>query len=119
MTESMQGNDFYKRQVAFLEANDVPGLIATQYQPDAELIGFGLHVQGSEALIRHFTGYLANLGGIKLVSTDQFMETDDAVMFEATVQVAAGQARVYDAFVLKNGKATHHFTGLLGFSPNP
>jgi hypothetical protein len=27
-------------------------------------------------------------------------------------------ARVYDSFVLKNGKASHHFTGMLGFTPN-
>lgn len=112
------GKSFYDRQVSFLEANDVAGLIASQYAPDAELIGYDLHVKGSESLIKHFTGYLAHLGQIKLVSTDKFMETEDTIMFEATIQVAAGVARVYDSFVLKDGKATHHFTGMLGFTPN-
>ena len=114
-----QGKAFYDRQVKFLEANDVAGLITTQYAPDAELIGYDLNVKGAEALVRHFTGYLAHLGSIKLVSTDKFMETEDAIMFEATIQVAAGLARVYDTFVLKNNQATYHFTGLLGFTPNP
>ena len=118
MAEISQGKAFYHRQVSFLEANDVPGLIASQYAPDAELIGYNLHVSGTQALIKHFTGYLANLGGIKLISTDKFMETENAIMFEASIKVAAGEARVYDCFVLKDGKASHHFTGLLGFTPN-
>jgi hypothetical protein len=118
MAENTAGRAFYNRQVAFLEANDVPGLIASQYAPDAELVGFDLHVKGTEALITHFTGYLAHLGSLKLISTDKFMETDNAIMFEATVKVAAGVARVYDVFVLQDGKAIHHFTGMLGFTPN-
>jgi hypothetical protein len=111
------GKAFYDRQVTFLESNDVVGLIHSQYASDAELVGFDLRVKGAEALIVHFTGYLAQMGGIKLLSTEKFMETEDSILFEATVKVAAGIARVYDAFVLKDGKATHHFTGLLGFTP--
>ena len=118
MMNMTPGKAFYTRQVSFLEANDVAGLIATQYAPDAELVGYDLRVKGTQALIKHFTGYLANLGNIKLVSTDKFMETEDAIMFEASIKVAAGVARVYDSFVLKDGKAIYHFTGMLGFTPN-
>jgi hypothetical protein len=118
MSALTPGRAFYDHQVAFLEANDVAGLIASQYAPDAELVGFDLGVKGSQALSQHFTDYLARLGSIKLISTDKFMETEDAIMFEATIQVAAGVARVYDAFVLEDGKAIYHFTGLLGFVPN-
>jgi hypothetical protein len=112
------GRAFYDHQVAFLEANDVPGLIASQYAPDAELVGFDVRVKGTQALHQHFTNYLSRLGSIKVISTDKFTETEDAIMFEATIQVAAGVARVYDAFVLEDGKAIYHFTGLLGFVPN-
>ncbi len=119
MENITQGKTFFNRQVSFLEADDVSGLIASQYAADAELVGFDLHVKGTEALIKHFTGYLANLGGLKLISTEKFMETEDAIMFEASVKVAAGVARVYDSFVLKDGKAIYHFTGMLGFIPNP
>ena len=118
MAELTQGKAFYQRQVSFLEDNDVPGLIASQYAPDAELVGYDLHVSGTQALIKHFTAYLGHLGGIKLISTDKFMETENAIMFEASIKVAAGVARVYDTFVLKDGKAIHHFTGMLGFTPN-
>jgi hypothetical protein len=113
------GKAFYARQVSLLEAGDVAGLVASQYLPDAELLGYDLHVQGSQALLKHFSGYLAQLGGLKLISTDKFMETDQGIMFEASVQVAAGVAHVYDIFVFKDGKAAHHFTGMLGFTPNP
>jgi len=118
MTEITPGKTFYNRQVAFLEAHDVEGLIASQYAPNAELVGYDLHVQGTQALIKHFTGYLEQLGSLKLVSTDKFMEIENAIMFEASIQVAAGVARVYDTFVLKDGKAIYHFTGMLGFTPN-
>jgi hypothetical protein len=118
MPNTTPGKAFYNRQVSFLEANDVAGLIASQYTPDAELVGYGLHVKGTPALFKHFTGYLANLDNLKLISTDKFMETEDTIMFEASIQVAAGVARVYDSFVLKDGKAIYHFTGMLGFTPN-
>jgi hypothetical protein len=52
------------------------------------------------------------LGKIEVLSLDQFVETDDTIFFEATVRTAAGHAKVYAAFVLRDGKATRHFTGL-------
>jgi hypothetical protein len=115
---SNPGKAFYDRQVAYLQAKDIDGLIANQYAPDGELIGFDFNVKGSDALRKHFVGYLARLGDIKPLSTDKFTETEDTIFFEATIHITGGVARVYDAFVLKNGKATHHFTGLLGFTPD-
>lgn len=119
--DTTPGRAFYDRQIAYLEANDVDGLIPNQYAPDAELVGFdGLHIKGTEALIAHFKEYIAHLGGLKVLSTDKFAEIDDAIMFEATVKVAAGTARVYDVFVFNaEGKTIRHFTGMLGFTPNP
>jgi hypothetical protein len=50
--------------------------------------------------------------GFEVLSLDQFVETEDTIFFEATVRTAMGQVKVYDAFVLSDGKATHHFTGV-------
>ena len=111
------GKAFYERQVAFLEVGDVDGLIANQYNPDAKLISFDYIVVGHEALREHFREYLKRLGGLKLLSTDKFTDTENSIFFEATVRVGGGEAQVYDAFVLDNGKISHHFTGLLGFTP--
>lgn len=114
---STPGRQFYDRQVACLEAGDIPRLIAEQYHADATLVGFDTTVQGHAALFAHFTNYMAQVGQIKLKSTDRFTETDDAIFFEATILTAHGEARVYNVFMLKDNKATHHFTGLIAFTP--
>lgn len=109
---------FYERQVQFLADNDVPGLIANQYNDDASLVSFTNHIVGAPALLEYFTGYLAGLGYIKLISTDKYTETDNSIFFEATVETAGGIARVYDVLVLRDRKISEHYTGLLSFTPN-
>ena len=109
---------FYDRQIEFLAAKDAAGLIANQYTEDAELLSFTNHIKGAKALVEYFTGYIAGLGYIKLLSTDKYTEGDNSIFFEATVETAGGIARVYDVFVLRDGKIAHHFTGLLGFTPH-
>lgn len=110
------GRRFYDRQVTFLEAGDVESIVQ-QYHPDATLVGFDGTHRGREALTEHFRNYLAHLGGLRVESTDKFTETDDAIFFEATVRTGIGRARVYDVFLLADGKATHHFTGVLELMP--
>jgi hypothetical protein len=48
-----------------------------------------------------------------LQSTDKFTETEDAIFFEATITSRLGKARVYDVFLLRDGKATHRFSGVI------
>jgi hypothetical protein len=110
---------FYDAQIEFLAQKDAKGLITTNYTEDAELLSFQNHITGRANLITYFTGYIANLGYIKLISTDQYAEGDNSLMFEATVETAGGIARVYDSWFLRDGKIAKHFTGLLGFTPNP
>ena len=108
------GRQFYKRQVAFLQANDVEGLIEQHYHPDAVLVTFDATVRGRDALIAYFRRYLQQLGSLEVLSTDKFVETGDTIFLEATVATALGIARVYDAFVLRAGKISHHFAGVIG-----
>lgn len=110
---------FYERQVALLEEKDHVKLVNEQYHPDAKLLNINSPhpIIGTEALKTHFENYLAHLGYIKLLSTEKYMESDDCLMFEATVETAGGIARVYDVFIMRDGKITHHFSGLLGFTP--
>ena len=102
----------------YLANNDVVGLIANQYNDDAELVTFTNRIKGAPALVEYFKAYIAGLGYIKVLSTDQYTEGDDSIFFEATVETAGGIARVYDVFILENGKISRHFTGLLGFTPH-
>ncbi|CAN5720748.1 hypothetical protein BH23DEI1_BH23DEI1_08090 [soil metagenome] len=112
------GKTFYDRQIELLEAGNVEELIRSQYAPDATLISFDVTRRGHDELIAHFRDYLQHLGSLKVLSTDKFTETDDSIFFEATAQTAYGIAHVYDIFMLRDGVATHHFTGLLSFEPN-
>lgn len=118
MTEAAHKyQDFYNRQIEFLVNNDPEGLIANQYNDDAQLVSFANKITGADALVPYFREYIKGLGYIKLISTDKYTEGDDSIFFEATVETAGGIARVYDVFVLENGKISKHFTGLLGFTP--
>jgi len=87
-------------------------ILGHHYQQDAVLIAFAKVVQGHAALKEHFRAYLKMLGTVEVLSLDQFVETEDTIFFEATVRTVMGQVQVYDAFVLSDGKATHHFTGV-------
>ena len=115
--DSSPGRRFYDHQISVLEAKDIAGIV-DQYQPDAVVVGFDFQVRGSAAIARHFAAYLDEIGSLKLVSTDRWAETEDSIFFEATVQTAHGTAQVYDVFLLREGKATHQYTGLLSFTPH-
>jgi hypothetical protein len=110
--EYTPGRAFYQRQIAALEAGDLNALL-TQYHPDATMVGFDFMVKGHVAIKKHFQGYLERLGTLKLKSTDKFTETEDAIFFEATITSGLGEAQVYDVFMLHDGKATHHFSGVI------
>src|SRR6266513_2608376 len=86
--------DFYDRQLEFIARNDIEGLIHNQYTEDAELLNFNYYIKGAPALIEYFKTYVASLGYIKLLSTDNYTEGDDSIFFESTVETAGGVARV-------------------------
>jgi len=110
--EPTPGKAFYQRQIAALETLDMNALLR-QYHPDATMIGFDFTVKGHSAIRKHMEGYLERLGTLKVQSTDKFTETEDAIFLEATITSRLGEARVYDVFLLRDGKATHHFTGVI------
>ena len=73
---------------------------------------FDFTVKGHEALRAHFRNYMRWVQIKEVLSTDKFTETAEGVSFEATVRTNRGIAKVYDVFVIKDGKITYHFTGL-------
>ncbi len=114
--ERTPGRAFYDRQIALLEAGDIDG-VTNQYHDDAVIVGFDFTVRGRDAIREHMRGYLERLAMLKLQSTDRFTETEDAIFFEATMLTGLGVARVYDVFMLREGRATHQFTGLISVGP--
>jgi hypothetical protein len=112
MSEDSAKRQLYEAQIRYLQAADVDGLIDNQYTQDALLVSFDNQIRGNAALKEYFRGYLQVLGTIEVLSTDRFVETEDAVFFEATMRTNLGQARVFDAWVLRDGKIAYHFTGV-------
>jgi len=109
--------DFYFRQLDFIEKNDVEGLIKNQYTEDASLRNYDTYVKGAPALVEFFKGYIGALGYIKLLTTDKYVQGDDSIMYEATVETAGGTAKVYDVWLMKGDKIYRHFAGLISFTP--
>jgi aerobic carbon-monoxide dehydrogenase small subunit len=103
---------FYERQVEMLQAGDADRLVEENYLEDAVLTSPDFIVRGKEALKRHFRNYLKWVTIKKVISTDKFVETENTVLFEATVESNHGIVKVYDAFVLRDGKIAYHFTGV-------
>ena len=60
---------------------------------------------------QYFREYRKLLGRLQVLSPDQFVEAEGAIFLESTVRTALGEARVYDAFVLREGRIVFHFTG--------
>ncbi|OGO31482.1 MAG: hypothetical protein A2136_10415 [Chloroflexi bacterium RBG_16_54_11] len=102
----------YKRQIEYLLAKDVDRLVDENYQDDAVLTSAKSTVRGKQALKGHFHNYLKAMTIKQVKSTDLFVETEDTVLFEATVETNYGIAKVYDAFVLRGGKIAYHFSGV-------
>jgi ketosteroid isomerase-like protein len=107
------GQQFYERQIRLLQEKDADRLVDEHYAEDATVVSFATVVRGADALKEYFRGYLAALGDLTLLSTDNFQSTGDTILFEATVETGRGRARVYDAIVLEGDKIKYHFTGVM------
>ena len=116
MKVKSEAERFYEDQIRFIETRDIDG-IRSHYTDDAVLVSFDNQIRGGDEIADYFRGYLERMVGLKVVSTDRFVETGDTIFFEATMDLAAGVARVYNAFVLVDGRARYHFSGALGFTP--
>jgi hypothetical protein len=110
---AVDGREFYERHVQFLIDRDVDGLIESNYNDDALLVTHNAVVRGREELRQFFAGYLDLLGQLEVLSTDAFTDTGDTILFEATMRSNLGEVRVYDAFVLRDGRIDYHFAGVM------
>lgn len=107
------GWKFYEKHLSYFFNKDVDGLVANDYNDDAVLVAFPFTVRGREGLKKVFTDYIEMIGDMSLTSTDNFTETEDSIFLEATMQTSrAGERKVYDVFVMRNGKISYHFTGV-------
>ena len=104
---------FYDEHITLFQAARTDELIERHYHDDAVLVSFEGVIRGAPALKKYLRDYRAALGSFEVLSLDKFVETDGAIFFEATMRTSRGEARVYDAFALREGKITHHFAGMI------
>ena len=102
---------FYEEHVMMLDARDFTSLVDTHYHDDAVVMSTEYIVRGREELYRHFAKYTGLMAHLHVVSTDKWIESPTTFAFEATARTQWGLTRVHDAFVLRDGKITRHFTG--------
>lgn len=106
------GQSLIDRVIEALQAGDLQTLMAL-YTDDAVLVRFGQKVEGKTALRQFFAEMLPGFKVFRLVRMEKLVEARNAILFEALVLGVNGVIRVYDVFVLRNGKITHHFVGKL------
>ncbi len=109
------GKTFFEDRMALLGSGDIDSLVA-QYADDAEIVRFLGVARGRDEIRAYLIGLLAAHQSYELVSLDQFQESGDSLIWEATVETTAGPLQIYDVFVFDAaGQITRHFPGLQGY----
>lgn len=107
--EAGKGKDFYKEQLGFLATNDIEGMLREHYHPDAVMVTFDGIRRGHDELREYFASTLASMGQITGLSTDYFVETDDCILFKASITDSKrGTVKADNALYLRDGKIYRH-----------
>jgi hypothetical protein len=111
MTSFVQGHgrEFFKDQLAYLANKDVEGLLENQYHKDAVMITFDSIRRGHEELRRGFENTLVSMGKITQLQVNYFAETEDTIIFKATItDDKRGTIKADNALYMKDGKIYRH-----------
>lgn len=104
-----KGKDFYKEQLGYLATNDIDGLLRDHYHKDAVMVTFDGIRRGHAELKQYFVNTLASMGKITGLTTEFFCETEDVIIFKATVtDEKRGTVKADNALYMKDGKIYRH-----------
>lgn len=110
----MSFKPFFDNHIELLAKGDVDALVENDYCDDAVMILLVADepavVAGKEALKGQLGFYLENIYR-GFVSVEKYAENEDSLFFEATIKTTTGQAKVYDALYMKDGKIFRHYSG--------
>lgn len=107
-TEVSSGRSFYQKYVSCLQAGVLQELLSLYY-PEATLLSVDRAITGTAGIAQFFGQYFGGLGGLNAEPAGKFVEGVDSFLSETRLESPEVIARVQDMFVLKDGKATHHF----------
>jgi hypothetical protein len=117
-TPTTPGRKFFDEHMAYIYANKIDEMIDNQYAQDAVLISpFDVlstpppHiVRGNKALKAFFRTYIDWQGGIKVEQLDNFAETPESIFFQAIFTSKTGRWVVGDAWHMRDGKISVHYS---------
>lgn len=104
------GQEFLQEHVGFLQKGDFDGLMEKHYHKDAELVTFEFTLKGRDAIKKYLSvDQPAQSGPVLGMTMNAFAESDDTIIFTATVNSKnLGVFVARDALVVKNGKVFRH-----------
>ncbi|MFA5262401.1 MAG: hypothetical protein WC378_01150 [Opitutaceae bacterium] len=104
------GQDFLNEHVGFLTKQDFEGLMEHHYHDDAELVTFEFVKKGKAAIKQYLSkDQPAKSGKILGMTMDAYFESDDVILFTASVKSELlGTFVARDALYVKDGKVLRH-----------
>ena len=106
-----RGREFLDRQLGYLAAGDVEGLVLNNYKDDASIVTFDQQARGRDALKAHLAGFLEMAGKVTPKRVEKFVETGDLVLAEITADLEKlGTVTFVDAFVLEGDRIACQFS---------
>ena len=104
-----KGKEFYLEQLGFLGRNDIEGMLREHYHRDAVMITFDGIRRGHAELRTYFQNTLASMGQITALETQYFAETEDTIIFKATiVDSKRGPVEADNGLYFKDGLIYRH-----------
>ncbi len=107
--EMTPGQKFYQDHVGYIATGDIDGLIRDHYHEDAQMVSFEFVLEGREAIGKYLKESPKITGQILGAVTERFAESNDVIMFKASIKTEKfGTIKADDAFLLEDGKIRRH-----------
>ena len=105
-----KGMDVYNKQLQYLLAGDIDGLLRDQYTDDCELVTFEFVLKGKDALKQYLAvDSPAKMGQVLGMKTTHIVATDDTIIFNAIVDSEKmGRFIARDALYLRGDRIHRH-----------
>ena len=109
------GRKLAERMGELMSVGDMDALVE-MYAADAAIVLYSRVASGHDQIRELLTKSLASHGEYVIVSIDQFRDTGDLVMWDATVETSAGLLLTTHIVVLgADGLIRHHVPGIRGY----
>ncbi len=104
-----KGKDHYREQLMLMSSGKIDELVEKHYHKDAVMVTFDGIRRGHKELKKYFADTLEVMKKITDMSTEYFAETEDSVIFRATItSEGRGTVDAVNGLYMKDGKIHRH-----------